>query len=183
MPFKTNIYLHGNFHLAQSESETQQIKLFMPYFYVKFNFSTCSPIAIISALFCIAMKAEIWPLNRWFYQSMFYWFEMNIFNMRCKINLVPNLMFPETPLPNPLFIFTVKKKVTLFACDLRYCIISLSCHIKLLSSASLNPTYNTRPTASRCSAVIIDWLSATSHRLPECSTWDNLSVLYYGRIG
>ena len=77
---------------------------------------------------------------------------MNIFDMLCKINLIPNLMFPETPLPNPLFTFAVKKKVAPFACDLsaciaqaglRYCIIFLSCHIKLLGFASRNPTYTT----------------------------------------
>ena len=94
----------------------------MSYFYVKFNLSTCSPIAIISALFYVAMKAGIWPLNRCFYQSMLNRIEMNIFDMLCKINLIPNLMFPETPLPNPLFTFAVKKKVAPFACDLSACI-------------------------------------------------------------
>src|SRR3990172_8670962 len=78
--------------------------------------------------------------------------EMNIFDMLCKINLIPNRMFPETPLPNPLFTFAVKKKVAPFACDLfaciaqaglRYCIIFLSCHIKLLGFALHNPTYTT----------------------------------------
>ena len=47
---------------------------------------------------------------------------MNIFDMLCKINLIPNLMFPETPLPNPLFTFAVKKNVAPFACDLSACI-------------------------------------------------------------
>jgi hypothetical protein len=68
---------------------------------------------------------------------------MNIFDMLFKINLIPNRMFPETPLPNPLLPFAVKKNVAPFACDLRYCIIFLSCHIKLLGFASLNPTYTT----------------------------------------
>jgi len=52
------------------------------------------------------MKAGIWPLNKLFYQSMFNRVEMNIFDMLCKINLIPKPMFPETPLPNPLFTFT-----------------------------------------------------------------------------
>ncbi len=56
------------------------------------------------------------------------------------------------PLPNPLFTFAVKKNVAPFACDLsaciaqaglQYCIIFLSCPIKLLGFASLNPTYTT----------------------------------------
>ncbi|QII13300.1 hypothetical protein KsCSTR_39210 [Candidatus Kuenenia stuttgartiensis] len=46
------------------KAKPQQIKLFVSYLYVKFNFITCSPVASISALLYIAMKAEIWPLIR-----------------------------------------------------------------------------------------------------------------------
>jgi len=63
----------------------------------------------------MAMQAEIWLHNRCFFQSMLNRFEINIFDMPCKINLIPNLMFPEIPLPNPLYTFAVKKNVAPFA--------------------------------------------------------------------
>ncbi len=80
---------------------------------------------------------------------MLNWVEVNVFDMLYKINLIPNLMFTETPMPNPLRTFAVKKNVAPFAydlsasiaqADLRYCIIFLSVPIKLLYFASLNPT-------------------------------------------
>ncbi len=53
--------------------------------------------------------------------------------MLCKINLIPKLMFTETPLPNPWLTFAVKKIVAHFAYDCLHASHGQVCDIALFS--------------------------------------------------
>ncbi len=63
---------------------------------------SASPILRQVAAPDVRMKRRMRPILRLLHQPMFDWIEMHIIDMPLQINIIANLMFPETPLPDSL---------------------------------------------------------------------------------
>src|ERR671925_276879 len=58
-----------------------------------------TPVRFIHAPLNIRMKARMWPIHNVLCPAMFYGVPMNIIAVAHEVVLIPNEMFPKTPLP------------------------------------------------------------------------------------
>jgi hypothetical protein len=76
---------------------------FRPHTSLKRDHLIRSPFVAVDALADVTMEAGVLPVPRGLYQAVLDRVVVNVFHVLDQVPLIPDLMFPETPLPYGLF--------------------------------------------------------------------------------